>query len=163
RSRPGPKKMSSTSRTRRFGASHDRLKASIPTCLSCSSTPTAATPRIARSSLCSTPTRNSSPCVRDNRSSRGWQERAPKKHGAPVTMARCDAADRQALESLMASISSAYPLTAVVHAAGTLDDGLLGAMTPERVDRVFAPKVDAAWHLHELTQHRDLAGFVLFS
>ncbi|RQX11996.1 hypothetical protein DLJ57_32015, partial [Micromonospora chalcea] len=51
----------------------------------------------------------------------------------------------------------------VVHLAGVLDDGVVTALTPQRVDTVFAPKLDAAWHLHELTRHLDLAGFVLFS
>ena len=44
----------------------------------------------------------------------------------------------------------------MVHAAGVLDDGVVGALTAERIDGVFAPKVDAAWHLHELTEHMDL-------
>ncbi|MGW3435141.1 KR domain-containing protein, partial [Streptomyces melanosporofaciens] len=35
--------------------------------------------------------------------------------------------------------------------------------TPERVDKVLRPKVDAALHLHELTRDLDLAAFILFS
>ncbi len=56
-----------------------------------------------------------------------------------------------------------YPLSAVVHAAGVLDDGVIESLTAERVDRVMAPKVDAAWHLHELTRDLDSRAFVLFS
>ena len=51
----------------------------------------------------------------------------------------------------------------MVHAAGVLDDGVIDYLTPEQVERVFAPKVDAAWHLHELTRHLDLRAFVMFS
>ena len=83
--------------------------------------------------------------------------------GAQVAIASCDAADRDALRTLLDGIPAAHPLTAVIHAAGALDDGVLGALTPERLDRVLAPKLDAAWHLHELTQGEDLAAFVLFS
>ena len=83
--------------------------------------------------------------------------------GATVTIAACDAADREAVQTLLAGIPTAYPLTAVLHAAGVIDDGVLAALTPERLDRVFAPKLDAAWHLHDLTQDKDLAAFVLFS
>src|SRR5215831_7832524 len=47
--------------------------------------------------------------------------------------------------------------------AGVLDDGVFDAMGAERIDQVFAPKVDAALHLHELTRDKELAAFVLFS
>jgi hypothetical protein len=51
----------------------------------------------------------------------------------------------------------------VIHTAGALDDGVLGALTPERLDAVLRPKIDAALHLHELTRDLDLAAFALYS
>ena len=83
--------------------------------------------------------------------------------GATVTIKACDVADRQELAVALAEIRPAHPLTAVVHTAGVLDDGVIEALTPERVDTVFRPKVDAACHLHDLTREEDLAAFVLFS
>ncbi|MGW4080662.1 type I polyketide synthase, partial [Streptomyces asiaticus] len=83
--------------------------------------------------------------------------------GAEVTLAACDVADRDALAEALAAIPADHPLTAVVHTAGVLDDGVIGSLTPGRVDRVLPPKVDAAWNLHELTRDLDLSAFVLFS
>ncbi|MFF7350987.1 SDR family NAD(P)-dependent oxidoreductase, partial [Streptomyces antimycoticus] len=83
--------------------------------------------------------------------------------GARVTVAACDTADREALAGLLGAIPAAHPLTAVIHAAGVLDDGVVDALNPERLDRVLRPKVDAAWNLHELTADHDLAAFVLYS
>ncbi|MDQ0578394.1 type I polyketide synthase [Streptomyces rishiriensis] len=83
--------------------------------------------------------------------------------GTTVTITACDTADRDAVGALLAAISDAHPLTAVVHTAGVLDDGVVTALTPDRFDTVLRPKLDAALHLHELTRDADLAAFVLFS
>ncbi|MCX5096797.1 type I polyketide synthase [Streptomyces sp. NBC_00365] len=81
--------------------------------------------------------------------------------GAEVTIVACDVADREELAACLARART--PLTAVVHAAGALDDGLLDTMTPGHIDRVLRPKAEAAQHLHELTCGADLSAFVLFS
>ncbi|MEN8655268.1 amino acid adenylation domain-containing protein [Streptomyces sp. 21So2-11] len=79
--------------------------------------------------------------------------------GAEVILAACDAADREALAQLLAGIR----LTAVVHTAGVLDDGVIGSLTADQLATVLRPKVDAAAHLDELTADQDLTAFILFS
>ncbi|NUP40301.1 MAG: SDR family NAD(P)-dependent oxidoreductase, partial [Streptomyces sp.] len=83
--------------------------------------------------------------------------------GAEVTVAACDAADRDALAALLAGIPAEHPLTGVVHAAGVTDDGTIPSLTAEQLHKVLRPKVDAAVNLHQLTRAADLATFVLFS
>ncbi|WP_226966789.1 type I polyketide synthase [Streptomyces phaeolivaceus] len=78
-----------------------------------------------------------------------------------VRIEACDASDRTALQALLASVER--PLTAIVHTAGVLDDGVIAAQSPERLEKVFRPKADAARHLHELTRGTDLGAFVLYS
>ncbi|MGP3965888.1 SDR family NAD(P)-dependent oxidoreductase, partial [Nonomuraea sp. 3N208] len=80
--------------------------------------------------------------------------------GAEVSVAACDVGDRDAVAELIASVPE---LTGIVHAAGVGDNGLVSALTAERLDGVLGPKADGAWHLHELTRDLDLAAFVLFS
>ncbi|WP_202551727.1 SDR family NAD(P)-dependent oxidoreductase [Streptomyces sp. SID8352] len=81
--------------------------------------------------------------------------------GARVRVEACDVADREQLAAVISSVEG--PLTAVVHAAGVLDDGVIESLTPEQLDRVMRPKLDAALHLHELTAGSELSAFVLFS
>ncbi len=83
--------------------------------------------------------------------------------GARVSVVACDVSDRGQVAGLLAGVPGEFPLGAVVHAAAALDDGVIGSLTPERLDGVLAPKLDAAWHLHELTSDLDLDAFVLFS
>ncbi|MEV5655546.1 SDR family NAD(P)-dependent oxidoreductase [Streptomyces sp. NPDC052291] len=83
--------------------------------------------------------------------------------GASVSVAACDVADRDSLAMAIGAVDPAHPLSGVVHVAGVADNGVVGALTPERVDAVLRPKADAAWHLHELTRDLDLSAFVLFS
>ncbi|MCG6495747.1 type I polyketide synthase, partial [Kitasatospora sp. A2-31] len=81
--------------------------------------------------------------------------------GATARVEACDVADRNQLAGIIGSLEK--PLTAVVHAAGVLDDGVIESMTADQIERVMRPKLDAAWHLHELTAGMDLSAFVLFS
>ncbi|SBT43754.1 type I polyketide synthase [Micromonospora auratinigra] len=83
--------------------------------------------------------------------------------GATVELAACDAADRDALAALLATVPADRPLRAVVHAAGIVDDGVIGSLTPDRLDTVLRAKLDGAVHLDELTRDADLTAFVLFS
>ncbi|MBA8925101.1 acyl transferase domain-containing protein [Kutzneria viridogrisea] len=79
--------------------------------------------------------------------------------GDRATVVACDMSDRAAVENLLA----ATEFSAVVHAAGVLDDGVLDSMTPERLAGVLRAKVDSARILDELTRGRELDAFVLFS
>jgi pimaricinolide synthase PimS1 len=83
--------------------------------------------------------------------------------GANVEIVACDASRREAFAMLLDSIAAEHPLTAVIHAAGVLDDGTIDSLTAERIDGVLAAKADAAWYLHELTENIDLSMFVSFS
>jgi polyketide synthase 12 len=83
--------------------------------------------------------------------------------GADVRVVACDAADQPELASLLGTIPPERPLTAIVHAAGVLDDGVVTSLSPSRLDLVLRPKVDAAVNLHELLGGDANAELVLFS
>ncbi|WP_371476528.1 type I polyketide synthase [Kitasatospora sp. NBC_00315] len=83
--------------------------------------------------------------------------------GAVVRVVACDVSDRAAVAGLVASVPEGFELRGVVHAAGVLDDGVIGSLTPERIDRVLAAKADAAWFLHEATADAPLELFSVVS
>uniref|UniRef100_UPI0030096DE8 type I polyketide synthase n=1 Tax=Streptomyces sp. CA2R106 TaxID=3120153 RepID=UPI0030096DE8 len=85
------------------------------------------------------------------------------EQGAEVRVVAGDAGERDALASVLAKVAVERPLTAVVHAAGVIDDATVESLTPQRMLPVLSAKVDAAWNLHELTDDAGLAGFVLYS
>nr|WP_103336602.1 type I polyketide synthase [Amycolatopsis sp. CA-126428] len=79
------------------------------------------------------------------------------EQGAAVSVVACDVSDRDQVAALL----EAHPVTAVVHTAGVFDAGVTGALTRERLAKVFAPKVDAVRYLDELTG--DLDAFIAYS
>ena len=85
--------------------------------------------------------------------------------GAKATIIACDMADFGSVKAIMAAFNKDRPLRGVVHAAGAQDNGVLSALTPQRCATAFAPKVDGAWHLRQLTRDMDMDMdiFVMFS
>ncbi|MEV0734346.1 type I polyketide synthase, partial [Polymorphospora sp. NPDC050346] len=69
----------------------------------------------------------------------------------------CDVSDREALKALLEE----HRPTAVIHAAGVLDDATVANLTEAQLEAVFRAKAVAAEYLHELTD--GLSAFVLFS
>ncbi|MGV0809598.1 SDR family NAD(P)-dependent oxidoreductase [Mycolicibacterium setense] len=81
--------------------------------------------------------------------------------GARVQVRSCNIADRTQLTAVLESVDQS--VSAVVHAAGVLDDTMIESMTLDQLDRVLIPKVDGAVNLHELTLTANLKSFVMFS
>ncbi len=85
-------------------------------------------------------------------------------NGTRVSIAKGDVAKRSQMEQILSDIqSSGMPLRGIIHAAGCLDDGLIMQQTPLRFRTVMGPKVQGAWHLHELTCKLPLDFFVMYA
>jgi acyl transferase domain-containing protein/acyl carrier protein len=83
--------------------------------------------------------------------------------GCHAVAVACDISDRSELSRVIDSVSPERPLTAVIHAAGVIEDATVESLSVEQLERVLRPKVDALAHLHELTEGMQLSDFVLFS
>ena len=89
---------------------------------------------------------------------------ALRERGVTVAVEHADISDGDAVDALLSRIDTDLPpLAGVIHAAGVLADGVLANQSRERLERVLAPKVLGAWHLHRATGDLDLDLFVLFS
>jgi len=86
-----------------------------------------------------------------------------ESRGGRVRHFSVDVSEMQALEGVIEKIRSLPPLRGVFHAAGVLEDGIFENLSPEKFDKVFAPKIKGAWQLHRLTQKIPLDFFVMFS
>ncbi len=84
--------------------------------------------------------------------------------GCTVTAESADFSDHLSVESLLARFGNQWkPLKGVIHAAGVLDDGLIGDQTWPRFENVLAPKIHGGRLLHEFTLDLALDFFVLYS
>ncbi|WUN29309.1 SDR family NAD(P)-dependent oxidoreductase (plasmid) [Streptomyces sp. NBC_00316] len=79
--------------------------------------------------------------------------------GAVVDVVACDVAVREEVEALFAR----FEVSAVVHTAGVLDDGVVDGLTADRLAGVWGAKAGGAWNLHHASLGRELDAFVLFS
>ncbi|KAF3007289.1 t1pks [Neopestalotiopsis sp. 37M] len=89
-------------------------------------------------------------------------EELSAQDGTVVRVESCDISDRAQLAALLEGNHGHPPITAIIHCAGVVDDGVLTSLTPERISRVLQAKVDAAWNLHQLAPETTRT-FVLYS
>src|SRR5262245_6221962 len=84
--------------------------------------------------------------------------------GARVLAVQGDVAREDDVARVLQAIRSTNrQLRGVVHAAGVVDDGTLAQQDWPRFEKVLAPKMLGAWHLHSQSQGDPLDFFVLFS
>jgi acyl carrier protein len=89
----------------------------------------------------------------------GW-----RRSGVDVAFARADVSQMAQLDAALGPLLAAMPpIKGIVHAAGSIDDGVLLNQDWPRFAAVMAPKVQGAWNLHALSQGQPLEFFVLFS
>ncbi|NEO42202.1 MAG: SDR family NAD(P)-dependent oxidoreductase [Moorea sp. SIOASIH] len=84
--------------------------------------------------------------------------------GAKVVVEKADVSKWDSMQRVFENINkSTFPLAGVIHSAGSLSDGVLLNQSWSSFEKVMSPKVQGAWHLHQLTQNQQLDFFVLFS
>ncbi|WP_082146300.1 type I polyketide synthase [Burkholderia pyrrocinia] len=86
-------------------------------------------------------------------------------HGSIIEFVAADVAAAADVDALVHALEAdaKHPLVGVLHAAGTLDDGLLATQPMSDVMRVLAPKIAGTLNLHRATAHLPLRHFVSFS
>jgi acyl transferase domain-containing protein/NADPH:quinone reductase-like Zn-dependent oxidoreductase/SAM-dependent methyltransferase/acyl carrier protein len=87
-----------------------------------------------------------------------------EKLGASIKVAQGDVSKRADVQALVDQITCGQaPLRGIIHAAGTLDDGVLLQQSWKRFEHVLGAKMSGAWNLHVATAGVPLDFFVLFS
>ncbi|MFH9419143.1 type I polyketide synthase [Streptomyces sp. NPDC017529] len=84
--------------------------------------------------------------------------------GTAVDVVACDVSNRSAVAGLVAwTGATGAAVSAVMHTAAVLDDGVVDRLSVSRLETVLAAKAASAVHLDEATAGLDLDAFVLFS
>jgi acyl transferase domain-containing protein/acyl-CoA synthetase (AMP-forming)/AMP-acid ligase II/pimeloyl-ACP methyl ester carboxylesterase/acyl carrier protein len=87
-----------------------------------------------------------------------------QKQGVNILPLQADITKEEEVRNLFVQIDNNLPpLKGIFHAAGTLDDGILQKQDWQKFEKVLEPKILGAWHLHNLSQDRELDFFILFS
>ena len=85
-----------------------------------------------------------------------------RQRGVSVDVIAADVADGAAVAALWHR-PGRPPIRGVLHAAGSVDDAMLGELDMRRFEAVMAPKVRGTWHLHRQSLTAPLDFFVTFS
>ena len=94
----------------------------------------------------------------------GRRPAAEVPEGVDIRAMTADVTSEAELTRVLETIRTTMPpLAGIIHAAGTLDDGVLAGQTPARFARVMDPKIRGAWNLHRLTRDIPLDLFALYS
>jgi len=87
-----------------------------------------------------------------------------KNQGIQILEAQIDVSDQSKLFMLFNKIRNDMPrIKGIIHAAGILDDGIVGQQNWLRLSNVMRAKIHGSWNLHQLTQNMPLDFFVMFS
>jgi acyl transferase domain-containing protein/acyl carrier protein len=87
-----------------------------------------------------------------------------RSQGVTVADLAADVSDQHQLKSALRTVAGTMPpIRGVMHMAMVMEDAPIPQMTPERMHKVMAPKIQGAWNLHELTKNIELDFFVMFS
>lgn len=87
-----------------------------------------------------------------------------EQRGVQVHVRAVDVTQPDSVQALVRDIDEHMaPLRGVIHAAGVLEDGVLGDVDHQQLERVLAPKTLGSWNLHRALGRRPLDFFVLCS
>ncbi len=87
-----------------------------------------------------------------------------KSSGSHVAILHGDVSEAASLATALRTLPPNFPpVRGIVHAAGVLEDRLIRDLDSTSLQIPMMPKVDGAWHLHELTKEWDIDFFLLFS
>ncbi len=87
-----------------------------------------------------------------------------EQSGSRVDVQAADVSDRQQMEQVVNSAVKKYgKIDGLIHAAGTLNDGVIALKTKEGVERVFATKVDGTRIIKEILKDQQMDFFVACS